>query len=132
VAIYSVEGESVVRLDLSDITGYEVPPKSLDVTGVRVRTRDGFRFLRVAGTFLARGKNGEALARAGLDQKRFSSAWAMVQVILAIARANASSEKRASEDSLDRSFVTKTEVAERLEAILPGLQRYAAERAVAS
>jgi hypothetical protein len=87
-AIYGIERGDVVRIDLADLVGYEAPEKRLDVTGIRVRTRDGFRFLRVAGTHAAREGNAEALKRVDLGDRRFSDAWSLVQVLHAVAGAS--------------------------------------------
>jgi hypothetical protein len=73
-AIYSVDNGEVVRLALDDIVGYEFPKSKTDVTGVRVRTRQGFRFLRVAGSFGPYGK--------------FKDAFSIIQVFFAIADQN--------------------------------------------
>lgn len=54
-ALYLIEGRDVVRISLSEIIGYESPKSKVEVTGVRVLTNDGFRFVRVAGSF---GPNG--------------------------------------------------------------------------
>jgi hypothetical protein len=55
-ALYSVEGTKVVRIPFESIVGYEFPPSKADASGVRVRTKDGFRFVRIAG---ARGRDGQ-------------------------------------------------------------------------
>lgn len=73
-AMYAMEGEKTMRLALGDIVGYESPKSKTDVTGLRVRTRDGFRFLRVSGSF---GPHGD-----------FKDAFSLIQVIRAIARQN--------------------------------------------
>jgi hypothetical protein len=73
-AIYSIDGESVARTAIADIVWYESPKSKTDVTGVRVRTRDGFRFLRASGSF---GPHG--------NQK---DAFCLIPVIMAIARRN--------------------------------------------
>jgi hypothetical protein len=49
-AIYAVEPSGTVRIGLSDIVGYEFPKSKQDVSGVRVLTADGFRFIRIAGS----------------------------------------------------------------------------------
>jgi hypothetical protein len=61
-AIHSVEGEQIVRIATTDIVGHESPQSKSDVTGVRVRTRDGFRFLRAAGSFGPHGKYKDAFS----------------------------------------------------------------------
>ncbi len=50
-AIYSIGEGAVVAIELGDIIDYEFPTSKTDVTGVRIKTRDGFRFLRAAGSF---------------------------------------------------------------------------------
>ena len=60
-AIYSVEGH-VVRIALTDIIDYESPKSKTDVTGVRVQTRDGFRFLRASGSFGPHGNQKDAFS----------------------------------------------------------------------
>lgn len=72
-AIYGAEGGNVTRIPLSEITGYEFPKSKANPTGVRVRTRDGFRFLRAAGSFGSHG-----------NQK---DAFSLIMVILTLARA---------------------------------------------
>jgi len=61
-AIYSVEGGQVVRIAVADIVDYEYPKSKTDVTGVRVRTRDGFRFLRASGSFGPHGNQKDAFS----------------------------------------------------------------------
>ncbi|HRG95413.1 MAG TPA: hypothetical protein PLR99_04125 [Polyangiaceae bacterium] len=55
-AIWVVEGDAAERVALKDILGYESPGTKDGVSGLRVRTRDGFRFLRVAGSYGPYGK----------------------------------------------------------------------------
>jgi hypothetical protein len=50
-AFYLVGGEHVERIPISDILGYEWPESKTDVAGVRVLTKDGFRFVRVSGSY---------------------------------------------------------------------------------
>jgi len=50
-AFYVASAERIERIALSDVVDYETPKSKADVTGVRVMTRDGFRFVRVAGSF---------------------------------------------------------------------------------
>jgi len=51
-AIWLVEGEHAEPIALKDIVGYESPDPTTELaTGIRVRTKDGFRFLRAAGTY---------------------------------------------------------------------------------
>jgi hypothetical protein len=61
-AIYSVDGRNVMRLQFADIIEYEFPTSKTDVTGVRVRTPDGFRFLRAAGSFGPVGNQKDAFS----------------------------------------------------------------------
>ena len=84
-AIYSMDGETVARIAIADIVWYESPKSKTDVAGVRVRTRDGFRFLRASGSF---GPHG--------NQK---DAFCLIQVILAIGRRN----YRLAEDGTDKN-----------------------------
>lgn len=72
-AAYSVEEGRTIRVGYADIEGYELPSKS-DPSGVRVRTRDGFRFLRAAGAF---GPN---------DARK--DAFSVVMLVRALIRAN--------------------------------------------
>ena len=55
-AIWIVEGDKTERMALRDIVGYESPGTKSGVTGLRVRTRDGFRFIRIAGAYGPNGK----------------------------------------------------------------------------
>ncbi len=48
-AIYFGAPPQLTRLAIRDISDYEVPHDKQNVTGVRVRTADGFRFIRIAG-----------------------------------------------------------------------------------
>jgi hypothetical protein len=59
-AIYSVDDGQIVRIAIADIIDYEFPKSKTEVTGVRVRTRDGFRFLRAAGSFGPEGNQKDA------------------------------------------------------------------------
>ena len=54
-AIWSAEGDTKERIAFGDIVGYE-SPRTKGVSGLRVRTKDGFRFLRVAGAYGPSGK----------------------------------------------------------------------------
>jgi hypothetical protein len=93
-AMYAVKAGNVARIELADVMGFERPAKSLDVMGVGVKTRDGVRFLRVAGTHKAQGRHAEALERIGGGDKLFSNAWAFVQVIHILAGVNAERARR--------------------------------------
>ena len=73
-AIYSMDGEVVARTDIQEIIDYNLPKSKVEVTGLRVRTRDGFRFLRASGSFGPR--------------ENFKDAFCLIQVIRAIARRN--------------------------------------------
>ena len=59
-AFYVVDGGRVDRVAVADIIGYEDPKSKTDVTGVRVLTRDGFRFVRIAGSFGPSGNRKDA------------------------------------------------------------------------
>lgn len=48
-AIIYLENERLTYLAIEDIIGYEPPESKTDVDGVRVKTRDGLQFVRVAG-----------------------------------------------------------------------------------
>jgi hypothetical protein len=50
-ALYIVNGGQIDRVAVADIVGYEDPKSKTDVTGVRLLTKDGFHFVRVAGSF---------------------------------------------------------------------------------
>lgn len=50
-AIYCVEQGRVERIPIVEIVGYESPNSKATTTGVRVLTREGFRFVRLAGSF---------------------------------------------------------------------------------
>lgn len=73
-AIHAIQPGHLVRVNLSDIVGYEYPPPGRPPVGVRVVTRDGFRFLRAAGSFGPSGAQLDALC--------------LIQVLLAIIRRN--------------------------------------------
>lgn len=49
-AIYSVEDGKWLRIGVDEMTGYEFPKSKDEVAGVRVRKKDGFLFVRVAGS----------------------------------------------------------------------------------
>jgi hypothetical protein len=73
-ALYLVDDERVERVALEDIVDYETPKSKTDMTGVRVKTRDGFRFVRIAGSF---GPNG--------NQK---DAYSLIMILQVLAHAN--------------------------------------------
>lgn len=59
LAVYVAESESITRTALEAIVEYETPPDKAGVTGVRIRTADGFRFVRMAGRYGPNGKFGD-------------------------------------------------------------------------
>ncbi|WP_437805221.1 hypothetical protein [Sorangium sp. So ce1078] len=59
-ALYIVDGGRLYRIAVADIVGYEDPKSKTDVTGVRVLTKDGFRFVRIAGSFGPSGNQKDA------------------------------------------------------------------------
>jgi len=61
-ALYTIEGQDVARVPLHEIIGYESPKSKVEVTGVRVLTNDGFRFVRVAGSFGPNGNRKDAFS----------------------------------------------------------------------
>jgi len=73
-AIYLVTDDKVERVLLNDIVDYESPKSKENVQGLRVRTKDGFRFIRIAGSF---GPNGNR-----------KDAFSLGMVLLTLVRAN--------------------------------------------
>ncbi len=61
-AIYVVDDERVERIAVTDIVGYESPKSKTDITGLRVLTRDGFRFVRISGSFGPGGSHKDAFS----------------------------------------------------------------------
>ncbi len=61
-AIYSAERDTSIRIDMNDIIDYEPPKSKTDVSGLRVRTPDGFRFVRIAGSFGPHGQYKDAFS----------------------------------------------------------------------
>jgi hypothetical protein len=59
-AFYVVEAGHTDRIAVADIVGYEDPKSKTDVTGVRILTKDGFRFVRIAGSFGPSGNQKDA------------------------------------------------------------------------
>lgn len=59
-AFYSVDEDRIDRVAVRDIVGYEDPQSKPDVTGLRILTKDGFRFFRVAGSFGPSGNQKDA------------------------------------------------------------------------
>jgi hypothetical protein len=64
-AIYSF-GEQVLRVPMDGITDYEMPRDKKAVSGVRVRTADGFFFLRVSGPSPPEGNAKDAFLLIGV------------------------------------------------------------------
>jgi len=50
-AIWTVEEHRTERIAIKNILGYERLETAEGVTGLRIRTTDGFRFLRIAGAY---------------------------------------------------------------------------------
>lgn len=61
-ALYIVDGARVERIAFGDVVGYESPASKVDVTGVRLLTRAGFRFVRMAGSFGPDGSRKDAFS----------------------------------------------------------------------
>jgi hypothetical protein len=61
-ALYIIDEQRSERIGVEDIVDYERPTSKTDVTGVRVLTRDGFRFVRVAGQFGPNGNQKDAFS----------------------------------------------------------------------
>jgi len=61
-AFYVVDDGRIERIAVSDILGYESPKSKTDITGLRVLTKDGFRFIRVAGSFGPIGNQKDAFS----------------------------------------------------------------------
>jgi hypothetical protein len=59
-SIYLVDEARVDRIPIEEIVGYESPGSKSDVTGVRVLTKGGFRFVRIAGCFGPNGNQKDA------------------------------------------------------------------------
>ena len=59
-AFYVVDHGRTDRIAVADIVGYEDPKSKNDATGVRVLTKDGFRFVRIAGSFGPSGNQKDA------------------------------------------------------------------------
>ena len=57
-AIHLVGKACIERVPLEAIVGYESPPSKIGVTGLRLLTTDGVRFVRIAGTTGATGSGG--------------------------------------------------------------------------
>ena len=87
-AIYNVEPREVVRLDLRNIVGIETPKKGTKMSGVRVRTPDGFRFLRIMGAHGVSGKVKASLERIGLGGRTQNDVINLVQVLRVLVGAN--------------------------------------------
>lgn len=59
-ALYLVDDARIDRVGIKDLVGYESPHSKAEVTGVRLLTTDGFRFVRVAGSFGPNGNQKDA------------------------------------------------------------------------
>jgi hypothetical protein len=59
-ALIILDGDQSERINLRDIVDYESPPSKEAVTGVRIRTKDGFRFVRMGGSFGPGGNRKDA------------------------------------------------------------------------
>jgi hypothetical protein len=59
-ALYFVEDDRVERVGLNELVGYEDPESKTDITGVRILTKSGFRFVRIAGCFGPNGNRKDA------------------------------------------------------------------------
>ncbi len=73
--IWTVDGAGGACLAWRDITDYESPGTNEGVTGIRVRTRDGFRLMRIAGAY-------------GPDDK-YKDFIGLVEIVRAVARSSA-------------------------------------------
>ena len=65
-AIYVCEAATQIRIGFDEIVGYELPESKTVSTGVRIRTKDGFRFVRIGGRSGPGGKFSDAFALVGL------------------------------------------------------------------
>ena len=65
-AIYVCEAATQRRIGFDEIVGYELPESKTDSTGVRIRTEDGFQFVRIGGRSGPAGKFSDAFALVGL------------------------------------------------------------------
>lgn len=61
-AIYTIEDRQTVRTAFEDITGYQIPTSKQNVAGIRIQTRDGIRFIRMAGSYGPAGKYKDAFS----------------------------------------------------------------------
>jgi len=59
-ALHVSDGDRIDRVAVEDIVGYQDPKSKSDVTGVRVLTKNGFRFVRIAGSFGPNGNQKDA------------------------------------------------------------------------
>ena len=55
-ALYSLAPSEFIRLAWKDVMGYQSPESKIDLSGVRVRTPEGFCFVRIAGSHGPEGK----------------------------------------------------------------------------
>lgn len=82
--IYIVDVERIDQIPIKDIVGYETPKMKDGVTGVRVITRSGFHFVRVAGRF---GPNGNR-----------KDAYSFIMVLRALISGNAQADTNRGND----------------------------------
>src|SRR5262249_39927842 len=59
LAVYVAEDGCLTRTALDEIIEYETPVDKVNVTGVRIRTAGGFRFIRMAGRYGPHGEFGD-------------------------------------------------------------------------
>jgi hypothetical protein len=59
LAVYVAEDGRLTRTALEAIVDYQTPADKVSATGVRIRTADGFRFIRMAGRYGPDGKFGD-------------------------------------------------------------------------
>lgn len=59
-ALYVGEAGQLERIAVSEVVGYEDPTSKAEVTGVRILTKAGFRFVRIAGSFGPSGNQKDA------------------------------------------------------------------------
>ncbi|XXT14322.1 hypothetical protein WME94_29145 [Sorangium sp. So ce429] len=66
VAVHAWSANGWIRVPFDEIVHYEVPDSKEDSSGVRIRTRDGIRFIRFAGRSGPDGKFSDAFSLVGL------------------------------------------------------------------
>ncbi|AUX44002.1 uncharacterized protein SOCE26_054610 [Sorangium cellulosum] len=62
MAVCTVDAGRVTKISLDKIVDYETPKDKLNVAGVRIRTADGFHFVRMAGRYGPDGKFGDVFS----------------------------------------------------------------------